>query len=69
MVGLSLSRWTSTRRGGWGYYEVVKEIDVGEKVRRDYAFFVVRPASGARIVVALASNTWHAYNDLCGPNL
>ena len=52
VVGLSLSRWTSTRRGGWGYYEVVKEIDVGEKVRRDYAFFVVRPASGARIVVA-----------------
>jgi len=23
-----------------GYYEVVMEIDVGEKVRRDYAFFV-----------------------------
>src|SRR5690349_17311051 len=33
-----------------GYYEVVMEIDVGEKVRRDYAFFVVRPA-GARIVL------------------
>src|SRR5581483_1354313 len=29
-----------------GYYEVVMEIDVGEKVRRDYAFFVVRPSSG-----------------------
>ncbi len=52
-----------------GYYEVVMEIDVGEKVRRDYAFFVVRPASGARIVVALATNTWHAYNDFGGPNL
>jgi hypothetical protein len=52
-----------------GYYEVVMEIDVGEKVRRDYAFFVVRPPSGARIVVALASNTWHAYNDFGGPNL
>src|SRR5256885_15524628 len=36
-------RWRS------GYYEVVMEIDVGEKVRRDYAFFVVRPSSGAPI--------------------
>src|ERR1700693_6276719 len=52
-----------------GYYEVVMEIDVGEKVRRDYAFFVVRPSSGARVVVALATNTWHAYNDFGGPNL
>ena len=52
-----------------GYYEVVMEIDVGEKVRRDYAFFVVRPSPGARIVVALATNTWHAYNDFGGPNL
>ena len=52
-----------------GYYEVVMEIDVGEKVRRDYAFFVVRPAAGARIVLALATNTWHAYNDFGGPNL
>jgi hypothetical protein len=40
-----------------GYYEVVVEIDVDEKVRRDYAFFVVRPSSGARIVLALATNT------------
>src|SRR5580692_10458240 len=55
--------WTS------GYYEVVMEIDVGEKVRRDYAFFVVLPARGARIVLALATNTWHAYNDFGGPNL
>src|SRR5882762_2542284 len=45
-----------------GYYDVVMEIDVGEKVRRDYAFFVVRP-SRARIVLALATNTYHAYND------
>ena len=52
-----------------GYYEVVMEIDVGEKVRRDYAFFVVRPSPGARIVLALATNTWHAYNDFGGPNL
>src|SRR5262245_65653715 len=52
-----------------GYYEVVMEIDVGEKVRRDYAFFAVRPAAGARIVLALACNTWHAYNDFGGTNL
>src|SRR5205814_3426165 len=38
-----------------GYYEVVMEIDVGEKVRRAYAFFVVRPPSGARVVLALAT--------------
>jgi hypothetical protein len=52
-----------------GYYEVVLEIDVGEKVRRSHAFFVVRPTSGERIVLALATNTWHAYNDFGGPNL
>src|SRR5207248_3761483 len=52
-----------------GYYEIVMEIDVGEKVRRDYAFFVVRPPSGTRVVLALATNTWHAYNDFGGPNL
>ena len=52
-----------------GYYEVVMEIDVGEKVRRDYAFFVVRPSPGTRVVLALATNTWHAYNDFGGPNL
>ena len=51
-----------------GYYEVLMEIDVGEKVRRDYAFFVVRP-SHARIVMALTTNTWHAYNDFGGQNL
>jgi hypothetical protein len=56
---------------GWrsGYYEVVMEIDIGGKVRRDYAFFVVRPSSSARIVMALATNTWHAYNDFGGSNL
>jgi hypothetical protein len=51
-----------------GYYEVVMEIVVGEKVRRDYAFFVVRPTN-ERIVLALATNTWHAYNDFGGMNL
>src|SRR2546423_8994490 len=44
------------------------DVTVGEKVRRDYAFFVVRPAR-ARIVLALATNTWHAYNDFGGSNL
>jgi len=52
-----------------GYYEVQMEIDVGEKVRRDHAFFVVRPRSGARLVLALATNTWNAYNDFGGTNL
>ena len=52
-----------------GYYEVVMEIVVGEKMRRDYAFFVVRPSSATRIVIALATNTWHAYNDFGGLNL
>src|SRR5260370_802871 len=52
-----------------GYYEVVMAIDVGEKVRRDYAFFVVRPSPGTGVVLALATNTWHAYNDFGGPSL
>ena len=52
-----------------GYYEVVLEIEVGDKIRRDFAFFVVRPSPGARIVLALSTNTWHAYNDFGGSNL
>ena len=55
-----------------GYYEVALEIDVGGKRRRDRAFFVVRPAAGAptaKILIALATNTWHAYNDFGGRNL
>src|ERR1700747_624236 len=36
-----------------GYYEVVMEIDVGEKVRGDFAFFAVRPPAGNRILLAL----------------
>ncbi len=51
-----------------GYYEVVLTIDVDGKTRRDFAFFVVRPQRCA-IVLALATNTWHAYNDFGGPNL
>src|SRR5688500_1652424 len=51
-----------------GYYEVVLEIDVGEKVRRDHAFFVVRPTSGQRIVVALATTTCPPTTTSAGPN-
>jgi hypothetical protein len=59
---------------GWrsGYYEVVLEIDVDGKRRRSHAFFVVRPPTGtptAPILLALSSNTWHAYNDFGGRNL
>ncbi len=55
-----------------GYYEVVMEIDVDGKTRRDLAFFVVRPTAGAAtapILLVLATNTWHAYNDFGGRNL
>jgi hypothetical protein len=59
---------------GWrtGYYEVVLEIDVDGKRRRSHAFFVVRPPAGAptaSILLALSTNTWHAYNDFGGRNL
>lgn len=55
-----------------GYYEVVLEIDVDGKRRRSHAFFVVRPRIGqptGRALLALATNTWHAYNDFGGRNL
>jgi hypothetical protein len=53
-----------------GYYEVTLEITVGTKVRREHAFFVVRPAvATAPILLVLATNTWHAYNDFGGDNL
>jgi len=55
-----------------GYYEVVLEIDVEGKRRRSHAFFVVRPdvpTTGASILLALSTNTWHAYNDFGGRNL
>jgi hypothetical protein len=58
---------------GWrsGYYEVVLTIDVDGKARRDHAFFVLRPPAGApnTILLQLATNTWHAYNDFGGHNL
>lgn len=61
-------------RGDWpsGYYEVVFEIDVDGKKRRDRAFFVVRPKTGAPtapMLLVLSANTWHAYNDFGGSNL
>ncbi len=55
-----------------GYYEVVLSIDVDGKTRTSHAFFVVRPKPGptqARILLALGTNTWHAYNDFGGRNL
>lgn len=57
--------WTS------GYHEVVLTIDVDGKRRRSHAFFVVRPRpdSANTILLQLATNTWHAYNDFAGRNL
>ncbi len=55
-----------------GYYEVVLEIDVDGKRRIGHAFFVVRPPMGAPtapMLLALSTNTWHAYNDFGGRNL
>lgn len=55
-----------------GYYEVVLDIDVDGKPRRSHAFFVVRPpvdAPSSPVLLALATNTWHAYNDFGGRNL
>lgn len=61
-----------------GYYEVTLTItDPSGRDRTDHAFFVVRPTvgpggastSGASILLVLATNTWHAYNDFGGSNL
>jgi hypothetical protein len=55
-----------------GYYEVLLTTELEGKVRQSHAFFVVRPgerASNASILLALATNTWHAYNDFGGRNL
>ncbi|MDO9174185.1 MAG: hypothetical protein Q7V62_05225, partial [Actinomycetota bacterium] len=54
-----------------GYYEVVLTIDVDGKTRRDHAFFVLRPPADSpnTILLQLATNTWHAYNDFGGHNL
>jgi len=64
---------TVTTGDDWvsGYYEVLLSIDVNGKTRQSYAFFVVRPTADSTntILVALATNTWHAYNDFAGRNL
>jgi hypothetical protein len=54
-----------------GYYEVVLDVEVDGKNRRSHAFFVVRPREGAHapVLLALSTNTWHAYNDFGGRNL
>lgn len=53
-----------------GYYEVVLTIDVDGRQRVSHAFFVVRPTRPtAKILLALATNTWDAYNDVGGHNL
>ena len=57
-----------------GYYEVTLTVPVDgadAKVRRDHAFFVVRPPAEStnRILLQLSTNTWHAYNDFGGHNL
>lgn len=54
-----------------GYYEVLLSIDVDGKTRRSHAFFVVRPTAASKntILLQLATNTWHAYNDFGGRNL
>lgn len=55
-----------------GYYEVLLEVEVDGKQRQSHAFFVVRPEIGrptAPMLLALSTNTWHAYNDFGGKNL
>jgi len=54
-----------------GYYEVLLTIDVDGKTRQSHAFLVVRPSADSKntILLQLATNTWHAYNDFAGRNL
>jgi hypothetical protein len=58
---------------GWrsGYHEVVLTVDVDGRQRTSHAFFVVRPTerSTNTILLQLATNTLHAYNDFGGHNL
>ncbi len=64
---------TVTADPSWrsGYYEVVLTTLVDGKSRTDQAFFVLRPPvdSPNTILLQLATNTWHAYNDFGGHNL
>jgi len=54
-----------------GYHEVLLSIDVDGRRRISHAFFVVRPAPASTntILLQLATNTVHAYNDFGGRNL
>ena len=55
-----------------GYYEVTLTVEAGGRSRVAHAFFVVRPTvatATAPILLVLATNTWHAYNDFGGLNL
>ena len=54
-----------------GYYQVTFRPASGTS-RPTHAFFVVRPAPGrpsSTVLLALSTNTWHAYNDFGGLNL
>lgn len=54
-----------------GYYEVLLTVELDGKTRQSHAFFVVRPPADSpnTILLQLATNTWHAYNDFGGRNL
>ncbi len=54
-----------------GYYEVAVATNAGRRAHEAVAFFVVRAATPDpdRPLLALATNTWNAYNDFGGRNL
>ena len=54
-----------------GYYEVVVRTDSARSAHEAIAFFVVRATTPdpSRPLIALATNTWNAYNDFGGRNL
>ena len=54
-----------------GYYEVSVATNAGRRAHEAVAFFVVRAATvdPSRPLLALATNTWNAYNDFGGRNL
>ncbi len=54
-----------------GYYEVVVRSNAARVAHEAVGFFVVRSATAdrSRPLLALATNTWNAYNDFAGRNL
>ena len=54
-----------------GYYEVCLRSNAGRSAHEAVGFFVVRNAVSdpSRPLIALATNTWNAYNDFGGRNL